>query len=139
LPILLTSAIPDCSGFERVVVATSAIGGSLFSPWLRFKGGKGIGTSLGAISVLAPIPMLASVVVFVIFLFAFNYVSMASLIAAAILPVSIFALEWIRGIKHDPVLLVFAVLVALSLIVMHRANILRLANGTEARFFNREK
>jgi glycerol-3-phosphate acyltransferase PlsY len=139
LPVLLTGMAPGFGGFERVIVAASTIGGSLFSPWLGFKGGKGIGISLGALLVLAPLPMLASLAAFVIALFALNYISIASLIAAIVFPAAIFAIESIRGIKHDAILLSFAILLVFALILMHRSNIARLANKTEPKFFNREK
>jgi glycerol-3-phosphate acyltransferase PlsY len=139
LPILLSCLIPDFAGSERVLMAASTIGGNIFSPWLGFKGGKGIGTGLGVLLVLAPIPMLASLVVFVIVLFALNYVSIASLIAAVVFPAAIFILESIRGVKHDAILLSFAIILVFALILMHRANISRVANGTESKFFNRKE
>jgi acyl phosphate:glycerol-3-phosphate acyltransferase len=139
VPMLLAWMIPDSSGLDRVVAAACAIGGSLFSPWLGFRGGKGIGTSLGALFVIAPFPMLASIIAFIIILFAWNYVSIASLIAALIFPVSVFVFELIRGVRHDTILLIFSVIVAFMLIVMHRANLLRVANGTEPKFFARNK
>jgi glycerol-3-phosphate acyltransferase PlsY len=139
LPTLLTMLIPGFSGFERMIIAACIIGGNLFSPWLGFKGGKGIGTSLGVLSILAPIPLLASLIVFVIILFASNYVSLASIMAAIALPIAIFSAEWIRGIKHDINLLVFAIILAMALIATHRVNISRLANGTENRFLSHEK
>jgi acyl phosphate:glycerol-3-phosphate acyltransferase len=139
VPVLLTWLIADRAGYEQVIVAASAIGGNLFSPWLGFKGGKGIGTSLGVLLVLAPIPMLASLVAFMIVLFALNYVSIASLIAAVVFPAAIFILESIRGVKHDTILLSFAIILAFALIAIHRANISRVANGTESKFFAHRK
>jgi acyl phosphate:glycerol-3-phosphate acyltransferase len=138
-PMLIAWLIPDFAGFERVLVAASTIGGNLFSPWLGFKGGKGIGTGLGVLLVLAPVPMLASLVAFVIVLFALNYVSIASLIAAGVFPSAIFILESIRGVKHDAIFLSFAIILAFALIIMHRANLLRVAKGTEPKFFNKNR
>jgi glycerol-3-phosphate acyltransferase PlsY len=139
LPMLAAGRISDGSGFERVILAAAVIGGSLFSPWLGFKGGKGIGTSLGVLAVLAPLPVLASLAVFVILLLTINYVSAASIIAAIVFPIAIFTGESVRGIKHDAVLLLFAIVLAIALIAVHRANISRLASGTEHKFFARKK
>jgi glycerol-3-phosphate acyltransferase PlsY len=52
---------------------------------------------------------------------------------------AIFAVESIRGIQHDIILLVFAILLACALAAMHRVNISKVANGTERRFFVRER
>jgi glycerol-3-phosphate acyltransferase PlsY len=139
LPMLLALLIFDFAALEKVIMAACVIGGSLFSPWLRFKGGKGIGTSLGVLFVLAPLPVLVSVVVFVSILFMFNYVSIASISSAIVFPIAIFVAESIRGIQHDTILLVFAILLACALVAMHRVNILKVANGTEHRFFVRKK
>jgi glycerol-3-phosphate acyltransferase PlsY len=139
LPVLTALALPGFSGPERVIAAACTIAGNLFSPWLGFKGGKGIGTGLGVLLVLAPFPMLLSLVVFAVFLFALNYISLASLMAAIALPAAIFFVDRVRGIGHDRYLLAFSVLVALALIVMHRSNISRLVNGTEHKFFTVRK
>jgi acyl phosphate:glycerol-3-phosphate acyltransferase len=139
LPILLTLQIPHLSGFERVIVAACVIGGNLFSPWLGFKGGKGIGTGLGVFIILAPIPMLVSLMVFAVFLFAFNYVSLASILAAVTLPIAIFSIESFSGINHDTPLLVFTIVVAAALISVHHTNISNIIHGTEHKFFTHEK
>jgi glycerol-3-phosphate acyltransferase PlsY len=139
LPMLVTLWIPDFAGVERVIVAAFIIGGNLFSPWLGFRGGKGIGTSLGVFAVLAPIPVSASLIVFVIILLTSNYISLTSIIAAFAFPIAITTTESFRGIKHDTILLVFAIFLATALIAAHRVNISRLASGTEHKFFVREK
>jgi acyl phosphate:glycerol-3-phosphate acyltransferase len=139
LPIFAASFIPDFSSFEKILIAALVMGGNLFCPWLGFKGGKGIGAGVGVVLALAPFPALASIVVFIIFLFALNYVSFASLMAAIIFPIAIFASNMIRGVRHDPLLLGFGAILACALILMHRANIARLINGTESKFFSRSK
>jgi len=137
LPVVL-SLMFGSDGFERVLIAAFTIGGNLFSPWLGFKGGKGIGTGLGALLILAPLPMAACLIVFVIVLLTLNYVSVASVIAACVFPIAIFAAESVKKVKHDTILLVFAIILALALAVMHRANMARLAGGTEHKFFTRD-
>jgi glycerol-3-phosphate acyltransferase PlsY len=139
LPILLAMLVPGFSSFEKILVAVFVMGGNLFCPWLGFKGGKGIGTGVGVVISLAPVPALASIVTFVIFLFALNYVSFASLTAAVIFPVAILASDAVKGERHDPFLLGFAIILALALIIMHRTNIARLIKGTESKFFARAK
>jgi acyl phosphate:glycerol-3-phosphate acyltransferase len=120
-------------------VAVAILGGNLFSPWLKFRGGKGIGTGLGVVSILAPLAMLLVVVVFVIVLFVSNYVSVASIAAAIVLPIGIFSVEAIKGIPHDRMLLAFAVLLAVAIVAMHKTNLSRIVRGTESKFFSRDK
>lgn len=139
LPMLLTLPILYFSSIERVIVAACVIGGNLFSPWLGFKGGKGIGTGLGVFIVLAPIPMLVSLMVFVAFLFAFNYVSLASILAAVTLPVAILSIDSFRGISQDTSLLVFTIILAAALISVHHTNISNIIHGTEHKFFTHEE
>jgi len=136
-PVLL-SLMFGFDGFARILIAASTIGGNLFSLWLGFKGGKGIGTGLGALLILAPFPMAACLIVFVIALLTLNYVSVASVIAASVFPIAIFAAESVKKVRHDTALLVFAVILALALAVVHRANLARFARGTENKFFIRE-
>ena len=83
--------------------------------------------------------VLTSLIVFVIILFASNYVSLASIMAAIALPIAIFSAESIRGVEHDINLLVFAIILAMALIAAHRLNISRLASGTGNRFLSHEK
>ena len=138
VPMLGALFLCDARGFERIVVAAAVICGNLFSPWLGFRGGKGIGTGLGVLSILAPLPMLFVVVVFVIVLFISNYVSVASIAAAIVLPIGIFLVEAIKGIAHDTLLLAFTSLLAVAIPAMHRSNIIKLMRGTENIFFTRQ-
>jgi len=139
LPMIVLWLIPGFSSMEQVLVAACTIGGNMFSPWLGFKGGKGIGTSLGVVSILAPIPLLASVLVFVIVLFAWNYISLASILAAMVFPIAIFSTEFYSGKTHDTPRLVFAVILAIAIVAMHRINIAKIARGTENKFFGPKK
>jgi glycerol-3-phosphate acyltransferase PlsY len=139
VPVLGASFISHAGGLERIIIATATILGNLFSPWLGFRGGKGIGTGLGVFAVLAPLPALFVLVVFAAVLLASNYVSLASVIAAVVLPIAIFSVEAVRGTAHDKFLLAFAVLLAIAITAIHKTNLSRLATGTEHKFFARAK
>lgn len=134
LPVLLGIWLISPGGPMRLIVAASTIGGSLFSPWLGFRGGKGIGTSLGALLALAPLPLGMSLLAFVAALLVSKYVSLASVIAAAVFPIGVLAVGVLRGLNHDPLLIGFSVLLALTIIAAHRSNISRILKGTEPRF-----
>jgi glycerol-3-phosphate acyltransferase PlsY len=139
LPALALGFSPGFDGFERILIAASTIAGNLFSPWLGFKGGKGISTSLGVFLVLAPVPVLASILVFAVTLLIMNYMSIACVVGAIVFPIAIFAAESIRGIRHDTALLLFSVVLASTLTAIERANITRVWRGTEPGFFTHGK
>jgi glycerol-3-phosphate acyltransferase PlsY len=107
-----------------------AILGHVRSPFLRWKsGGKGVATAGGVFLALATIPTLLSLVAWGATVYLSGYVSLASLVAAVLLPLSIAILMGLRA----PVL-ALSVLVALFVFWTHRANIGRLLRGEEHRF-----
>ena len=119
--------------FAGIAAACGCILGHNFPVWLRFKGGKGVATSLGVIIGMMP---LASLIIFAIWgvvLKVSRYVSLASLVAAVCLPVVVivlFFLGWIHGWAN----FYFAVAAAALVIKRHTPNIRRLRDGTELRF-----
>jgi glycerol-3-phosphate acyltransferase PlsY len=126
------SAFRDHS-FAGIVAAVGCILGHSCPVWLKFKGGKGVATSLGVIVGMMP---LASAIVFGIWGIVFKasrYVSLASIVAALALPVVVIALIF-AGLVHGWANFYFACAAALLVIARHRANINRLIAGTENRF-----
>jgi acyl phosphate:glycerol-3-phosphate acyltransferase len=98
--------------------------------WLRFRGGKGVATALGLYIVLCPLAAAAAVVVFVLVLVFWRYVSLASLSAAAAMPLLIYFL-WAPG-HAPPLVLTLGTLFASALLFYkHDANLQRLVDGTE--------
>jgi len=130
VPVLLFPGLAGRAGIEWMSVACglAAVLGHVFSPFLRFKGGKGVATSIGAVATLAPTCALAIFAVFVIVLVASGYMSAASVAAAAALAPSAFVLH------RTPEFLAFAALVAAIVIARHRTNLGRIAAGSEPRF-----
>lgn len=110
------------------IVGAAAIVGHIFSPWLGFKGGKGVATTLGVFLVLAPIPALTAVFIWIVLFLSVGYVSVASVFSLASLPVFIFL--WAR---LHPEISVLAAAAGCALIVAwtHRGNFIRLAAGRE--------
>jgi len=118
---------------QPLIVTTAAffaVLGHLFPIWLRFRGGKGVATSLGAFILLTPKSILGMVVLFLIIAVAFRYVSLGSVAVAAAFPLLVWALQEYQ----DPRQLIFIVLVSALVIWKHRQNIGRLATGTESKF-----
>ncbi len=118
-----------------IIAALACILGHNFPVWLRFKGGKGVATTVGVLLGLMPAAVGISALVWIATYFTSRYVSLSSLLAAAILPVSV----WLLTARHGPLagppwLFYFSLLATALIFWRHRANIGRLLNGTEARF-----
>lgn len=117
------------------VAAVAAISGHVFPVWLRFRGGKGVATGLGAFLFLTPKAIMLALAVFLVLVILLRYVSVASIMAAASLPLLAFIT------RETPDLAEFVLVFAGSLliIVKHTPNIRRLFAGTEPRFQARRK
>jgi len=110
--------------------ALFAVCGHLFPIWLKFRGGKGVATTLGAFVLLTPKSILGLLVLFVLLAVAFRYVSLGSIAVAAAFPL----LVWALGEYREALELLIVALVSVLVIWKHRQNIGRLAAGTESRF-----
>jgi len=136
----------------QVVTGLCAILGHNYSPWVGFRGGKGIATSAGVLIALMPAAIVVLIVVWVLLFVTTRYVSIASIGAAAVLPlVTHFGARfhhinndhaqptlWQAGTWNKP-LFVFSIVISLLAIWKHRSNIQRLLNGTESRFQPKSK
>ena len=119
------------------LTAVAAVLGHVLSPWVGFRGGKGVATSFGALCAMWPLltlPVLAAFAIWLVAVAATRYVSLGSILAAAALPPAL-----IVHLALNTSLAPFAPLLigtfALSVLVVwkHRANISRLLAGTESR------
>jgi glycerol-3-phosphate acyltransferase PlsY len=106
----------------------AAIVGHVFSVYVRFKGGKGVATGAGVFMALAPAAVLIGLVVWGTLLFLTGTVSIASITAAAVLPVAV----WLLG--APTIVLGLAIGLSAFVIYAHRANIKRLLRGEEPSF-----
>lgn len=116
-----------------VLSATIVILGHIFTPFLRFKGGKGVNTMLGSLITLLPIECLIALGVFLLIFLPFRMVSLASILATC----SLFFILLVEAKMFDnPVASVYyyvAAGLAILVIITHRANISRILSGTENR------
>lgn len=116
-----------------VLIAVAAILGHNFPLYLGFKGGKGVATSLGAVTALDPVASLAAALAFAVFLVVTRIVSLSSILAALVFVMTYFGRvesPWSRD--HATMSLATLALLVL-LIARHRGNLARLARGQEPR------
>jgi len=119
-----------------ILAAISSVLGHLYPPWLKFKGGKGVATSAGALLALTPIATLIGVALWIVLFWLTGYVSLASMTAAIILPIVILVMRSQDSNKGKP-LVYSAACVAAIVIWRHRSNLSRLIRGTEPRFIRK--
>lgn len=132
--IMTPPAIVDVQQYIYLLAAIAAffaILGHIFTPWLRFKGGKGVATGMGVFLALAPKAVLVVLLVFILIVAITRYISLGSVVAAAMFPVAFFFLY--RDFA-TPLVLAMTAGVSLLIIYRHRDNIRRLISGSESKF-----
>ncbi|HEV8612225.1 MAG TPA: glycerol-3-phosphate 1-O-acyltransferase PlsY [Gemmatimonadales bacterium] len=112
-----------------LLLGMAALLGHVFSVFVKFRGGKGVATGAGIVLGLAPGAFLVALAAWALVLALSGYVSLASIVAALLLPPAVYLLEPARR----PLVWLFSVL-AVLIVFFHRANIKRLLSGTEHRF-----
>ena len=134
IPVALFGAwAAGAPGFP-VFLGLAAVLGHIFSPYVRFKGGKGVATAAGMFLALAPFAVVIALPVWGLCLWATGYVSLSSILVAAIFPVLVLLTT--HG-SAPP--LIASIGLALLIVYSHRANIRRLIAGTENRFRTRKE
>jgi glycerol-3-phosphate acyltransferase PlsY len=125
---------PRAGGGELValLLGIAALLGHVFSVFVNFRGGKGVATGAGIVLGLAPWAFLAAFAAWALVVAASGYVSLASIVAAVLLPPAVYLL----APERRGLVWLFA-LVAGLVVFAHRANIKRLLAGTEHRFGRR--
>ena len=129
VPSVMGKIFPECpvAGYSYVVIlmGLAAISGHIWTCFLKFKGGKGVATTAGVIIGLAPTVFVTCFIVWVIVFSVWKYVSLASISAAAVLPV--VAIIFGKGLDF----IIFCALLSMLGVFSHRSNIKRLLKGTE--------
>ena len=142
LPVILVQAFIPGNPLAAIICGLTAILGHMFPVYLKFKGGKGISTAAGVAIALAPLPLLTALVIWGAVFYIFRYVSLASIIAAVMLPVSAVLYAFLKigsGVATSRQTIIFFCIIAILAVVRHTSNIKRLLNGTESRFEKKKK
>ena len=118
---------------HELIFAVAAIMGHTFPIWLKFKGGKGVATSLGVFMAVAWHPTLSAFIFWIVIFSIFRIISVASLTAALSYPILVYFFQhdqpgfgWLMGLS---------VILALFMFYTHRANIGRIRRGEEKKLF----
>jgi acyl phosphate:glycerol-3-phosphate acyltransferase len=128
LPVLYFT---DISVLAGILALLGAIAGHMTTPFLKFKGGKGVATGFGGVIALMPLPAVLAFGIWVLLVAIFRRVSIGSLGAAISLPIFYFYIE-------NPmikIVLYFSILIATLVIITHRKNIKKLIRGEEEPIF----
>ncbi|MBA7695489.1 glycerol-3-phosphate 1-O-acyltransferase PlsY [candidate division WOR-3 bacterium] len=137
LPVLLLNKY--CGYYFGMIAGISAMLGHIFTPFLKFKGGKGVATGLGVFIGLAPVSALFSFIVWLLVFLISRYISLGSISAAVALPLFIYLSRFIIRDEYNIFLEILTILVCILVIVMHRSNIKRLIQGKERKLTLRKK
>jgi len=128
--------------FERtnfqIGLGLAAVLGHIFPIWAEFRGGKGVATLFGLIIAISPWTALSCVGVFLLVLYLTRFVSLSSILASLAFPIFILVVFNVDNIAYR----IFAIAVALLVIMTHQKNIGRLLSGSESKvpiFKNRDK
>ncbi len=129
IPVVIARHTLDAP-FWIAAVALAAFLGHLYPIFLKFKGGKGVATGLGAFVALSPLSALGTILVFGGVVYKWRYISLGSLTAAAAFPI----LMALNPFSHHRIYIPFAVVIAILIFYRHRENIERMLAGRENKF-----
>lgn len=132
IPLYIASSF-GVDGIYIIVLGLIAILGHTFSFFLQFKGGKGVATSLGVFLFLMPKVVGILVLVFILVVGISRYISLGSVICAALLPILAYFMP-VRDSSTRMPLVFISLLVGAFVIYKHKANIQRLMDGKENKF-----
>lgn len=123
----------DINPFLMILCGVTAVIGHMFPLYAGFEGGKGMAAASGMLVAIEPFSVVIAAGVFLIVMITTRFVSLASLVAAFIYPLTLLVLRFVFRLHIDGSVLILGAFIGLFIIYMHRENIRRLINGTENR------
>lgn len=121
----------DVEAFLKIFCGVMAVVGHMYPIFANFKGGKGAATACGMLFGIEPISISISFTIFGLIIWITKYVSLASITATALYPITLLIMRYGLGWEVDGSIIVFGIIIASGIIYRHRSNIERLLNGTE--------
>jgi glycerol-3-phosphate acyltransferase PlsY len=134
VPVLLTRLLTNGDSTAEVLVAAAAVGGSVRSIFMRFAGGRGVGTGVGTMLVIQPLAVILAAPVFILVIIATRYVSLGSLLGSAAMFPAMLLIWAVASGWVAPAYLVWAAVGPVLIWLAHADNIDRLIHGTERKF-----
>jgi len=129
----LAARVTDGNPRWMILAALLTVVGHTFPVWLRFQGGRGVATGAGVFLPICWQAVVGALIVWIVVLVFWRYVSLASISAAAALPLLVYLLYAPRHAPPQPIS-AGASFAVLLIIARHRSNIVRLLRGTEPQF-----
>jgi acyl phosphate:glycerol-3-phosphate acyltransferase len=120
--------------FIESLCAIAAVAGAIWSVFVGFRSGRGVGTGVGTMLVIQPLAVLIALPVFVIAILVTRYVSLGSLLAAAAIAVAMFVIWAIANGAVSAAYVLYAIVGAALVWLAHADNIERLIHGKERKF-----
>ena len=136
LPYYITNEFENTN--FQIGLGLAAVLGHIFPVWAEFRGGKGVATLFGLIIAISPLTALSCVTIFLLVLYLTRFVSLSSIMASMAFPVFILIIFNVDNTAYR----IFAIAVALLVILTHQKNISRLLSGSESKvpiFKNRDR
>lgn len=131
-PLIIAMKIPiQYHNLFLIILSLVILLGHMYSPFLRFKGGKGVSTGFGIFLALSPVSAMISFCIFLVTVYLFNYISLGSIASACFMPVILALMD-----KHATVITI-SFLTALLILVAHSDNMIRIITGHERKWKNR--
>lgn len=142
IPVFVASRYFKIENAEYIVILCGlfAVLGHMFTPYLKFRGGKGVATAGGVILALAWLPFVIAFAIWTAVFLSTRYVSLGSICASAALPIAAAVLKLLRlQPQISWAVVVFFAVIGIASIWKHKSNIIRLKNGTELKFERKGK
>jgi acyl phosphate:glycerol-3-phosphate acyltransferase len=114
-----------------IIISLAVLLGHMYSPFLRFKGGKGVSTGFGIFLALSPVSAIISLIIFLLVVYLFNYISLGSIAGAFFMPVNLALMD------KPATVIAIALLTASLILIAHGENIVRIITGHERKWKDR--
>ena len=118
----LLATVIGCDNYTvlRIIAGLAAVLGHIFPLYAGFRGGKGVATILGAVFGINPLASIIAIIVFLLILIIFNYVSLGSILAGLTFPVTVFIIQS----SNDLIMQLFSIFVSIMLVLNHISNMI---------------
>jgi acyl phosphate:glycerol-3-phosphate acyltransferase len=131
-PLIIAMNIPiQYHNLFLIVLSLAVLIGHMYSPFLKFRGGKGVSTGFGIFLALSPVSAIISCCIFLLTVYIFNYISLGSIAGACFMPIILTLMD------KSATVIVISLLTASLILVAHSKNIIRIITGHERRWKNR--